>query len=468
MTGSFYVDDLVTGSEDAEKAFSLYEMSKDRMKKGGFDLRKWKTNNSDLAKEISSRESSVVGRESSHQEDTSYAKESLGISKPIEESTKVSGIKWKFVDDILEFDLKERRDTICKSLQATKRGILSALASLYDPHGLVSPVAISAKIVFQELCKEKLGWDDELPEQSYVRWMAWLEELQETGTITVPRCVLTRDKGKVLSRQLLGFGDASKAAYCTMVYLVEQTTEGSFITLLSAKTRVAPLKQLTIPRLELMSARILASVMSTIITAIGSQVEIDQIYYWSHSKTTLHWIFNGGEWKQFVQHRVNEILSLSKKESWSHVAGVDNPADIGSRGVTAIELKNSRLWWKGPPWLGEDIKFWPKPMLIHNSDEIREEQRKDAAVFMNVESYGVSKIVDIQKHSRLSQLLRVTAYVKRFLDNLKSIRSREPRSLGPLGVQELEAAERLWIKDVQKCMLDSDGYKQLSVQLGVI
>eukprot|EP00794_Sanderia_malayensis_P018333 gene18333-biopygen12280 len=107
--------------------------------------------------------------------------------------------------------------------------------------------------------------------------------------------------------------------------------------------------------------------------SLGSQVEIDQIYYWSDSKSTLYWIFNGGEWKQFVQHRVNEILSLSKKESWSHVAGVDNPADLGSRGVTAIELKNSRLWWKGPPWLGEDIKFWPKPMLIDDSDEIREE-----------------------------------------------------------------------------------------------
>eukprot|EP00794_Sanderia_malayensis_P019302 gene19302-biopygen16181 len=308
MTGSFYVDDLVTGSEGVEKAFGLYEKSKDRMKKGGFHLRKWKTNSFDLTKEISSRESSVIGL-SSHQEDTSEAKESLGISTPIEESTKVLGIKWKLVDDILEFDLKERRDTICKSLQATKRGILSALASLYDPHGLVSPVAISAKILFQELCKEKLGWDDELPEQSYVRWMAWLEDLQETGTITVPRCVLTKDHGK---------------------------------------------------------------------------------------------------------HRVNEILSLSKKESWSHVAGVDNPADLGSRGVTAIELKNSRLWWKGPPWLREDIKFWPKPMLIDDSDEIREEQRK----------------------------CQVTAYVKRFIDNLRSRRSREPRSLGALGIQELEAAER--------------------------
>eukprot|EP00794_Sanderia_malayensis_P005792 gene5792-biopygen4703 len=298
--------------------------------------------------------------------------------------------------------------------------------------------------------------------------MVWLEHLQETGTITVPKCVLTKDNGKVLSRQLHGFGDGSKAVYCAMVYLIEQATEGSFITLVSAKTRVAPLKQLTIPRPELMSARILANLMSTIITAIGSQVEIDQIYYWFDNKTTLYRIFDGGEWKQFVQHRVNEILSLSKKESWSRVAGVDNPADLGSRGVTAIELKNSRLWGKGPPWLAKDNKFWPKAMLIDDSNEIREEQRKDAAVFMNVESYGVSKIIDIQRHCRLSKLLRVTACVKRFVDNLKSCRSREPKSLGALGVQDLEAAERLWIKDVQQYMLDSDGYKQLSAQLGVV
>eukprot|EP00794_Sanderia_malayensis_P005793 gene5793-biopygen4704 len=116
MTGSFYVDDLVTGSEDVEKVYSVYEKSKDRMKKWVFfHLRKLKTNNSDLAEEISSRESSVIGRESSHQEDTSYAKESLGISKAIEESTKVLGIKWKFVVDILEFDLKESRDAICNA-----------------------------------------------------------------------------------------------------------------------------------------------------------------------------------------------------------------------------------------------------------------------------------------------------------------------------------------------------------------
>eukprot|EP00794_Sanderia_malayensis_P003850 gene3850-biopygen3279 len=267
---------------------------------------------------------------------TAKAASRLGLRSERSEELTISHLEVK--EQML---LQERLKSQLKKLQQNPQVYeqYDEIFTQQNKDGIIAEVTeleTERKVLFQDLCKEKLGWDDEIPQQSYLRWVAWPEDLQEIGTITVPRCVLTRDNGKVLSRQLHGFGDASKAAYCAMVYLVEQTTEGSFITLLSAKTRVAPLKQLTIPWLELRSARILTNLMSTVITAIGSQVEVDQIYYWLDSKTTLYWIFNGGEWKQFVQHRVNEILSLSKKESWSHVAGIDNPADLGSRGVTAI------------------------------------------------------------------------------------------------------------------------------------
>ena len=93
------------------------------------------------------------------------------------------------------------------------------------------------------------------------------------------------------------------------------------------KTRVAPLKQLSIPRLELMSARILAMLMNTVYVALSSQVRIEEKFYWLDSKTALFWINNKKEWKQFVQHRVNEVLTLSNKAEWRHCPGTDNPAD---------------------------------------------------------------------------------------------------------------------------------------------
>ena len=101
-----------------------------------------------------------------------------------------------------------------------------------------------------------------------------------------------------------------------MIYLVCETTTGIHSRLLCAKTRVAPLKELSIPKLELMSARILVTLMETVKNSLSSKLKIDAIRYWLDSKTALFWIFNQGEWKTFVQHLVNEILKVSEKEQW--------------------------------------------------------------------------------------------------------------------------------------------------------
>lgn len=136
-----------------------------------------------------------------------------------------------------------------------------------------------------------------------------------------------------------------------MVYLVYETEEGMHSRLICAKTRVAPLQESSIPRLELMSARILSTLMQTVYNALTPQVKIDGCKYWLDSKTALFWINNQGEWRQFVQHRVNEMLKITRKEDWGHCVGVCNAADLGSRVVSASVLKESRLWWEGPHWL---------------------------------------------------------------------------------------------------------------------
>ena len=470
MIGGFFVDDLVTGCNDTQGALILYEKARDRMKEGGFTLRKWKTNDGELADKIAKKESEWIERKSNpNLEDQSFAKETLGTIGNMSEKTKVLGITWDYNKDIWEFPLDIKGGEIDKSVQATKRGILSSLASLFDPLGLVSPIAVSAKILFQELCLEKLGWDDPLPIDKANRWEAWLRDLKGAGTISVPRCAVSVKKGTLVSRQLHGFADASKKAYCAMVYLVEETTEGIFIQLLSAKTRVAPLKQLTIPRLELMSARVLATLMTTVIEALGPQFHINCVRYWLDSKTALYWIYNSGEWKQFVQHRVNEILNLTIKDDWGHVAGTENPADLGSRGAAARHLKDSKLWWQGPQWLKQGKDSWPSPFLVEESTDVGNERRKNVPVLVSVEKEwkGVSTVVNVERYGTLMKLLRVTAYVQRFIRNLQCIRGGRQVNLEPLSVQEIEIAELAWIQDSQKLLRNSENFMKLSVQLGV-
>ena len=170
-----------------------------------------------------------------------------------------------------------------------------------------------------------------------------------------------------------------------------------------------------------MSARILSVLMETVKSALSSQVKVDCTRYWLDSKTALYWIFNNGTWKQFVQHRVNEILGLSKKDEWGRVNGVENPADLGSRGVTAEQLKESKLWWEGPQWLREGKTNWPKLLCGASSVEVETERRK--VIMMSVvaeERPRLSNVLDINRHSAIKKLLRVTSIVIRFIDNLKS------------------------------------------------
>lgn len=138
------------------------------------------------------------------------------------------GTTWDNIADTWEFNIGNRSKEIITAVPTTKRGILSALASIFDPHGLVNPITVLAKILFQELCLEKLGWDDHIPTDKSTRWGEWLKGLKETGTICLPRCAVSTSNSTLLNRQLPGFADASQKAYCGMVYLVEEIAEGIF------------------------------------------------------------------------------------------------------------------------------------------------------------------------------------------------------------------------------------------------
>ena len=290
LSQSFYVDDLVTGANTENEALSLYHKSKERMKMGGFMLRKWKTNNEMLAEQIClSAEEQKIGFEGPVGGEQTYAKETLGSHKDTEIGSKVLGIPWDNLNDTLTFDLTRIGKGIHVN-KPTKRVILSSLATLFDPLGLISPIGVKAKVLFQDICTRKIDWDDPIPEEKGEEWNEWICSLNEVKSISIPRGVISDNEGEITSFQLHGFGDASQKAYSAIVYLVYKTEKGIFTKLLCAKTRVAPLKSLSIPRLELMSARVLAVLISNVIEALSSIINIETIRFWLDSKTALFWI----------------------------------------------------------------------------------------------------------------------------------------------------------------------------------
>eukprot|EP00112_Aurelia_sp_Birch-Aquarium-sp1_P000702 Seg1067.15 transcript_id=Seg1067.15/GoldUCD/mRNA.D3Y31 product="hypothetical protein" protein_id=Seg1067.15/GoldUCD/D3Y31 len=214
MKASLYIDDLVSGSSTLKEAFAMFIKAKSRLQDAGFHMHKWKTNHPELREAI--KREVEVQENSDPERETTYAKESLGHK---ESESKVLGVKWDIDKDVLKFEFKEILDK-AEQLEPTKRNILSVIASVFDPLGLISPVIVPAKILLQDICKSKISWDERPSEEILRKWLEWVQNLKQVEEIIFRRCVypsLTEEVDKVTHH---GFGDASGKAYCAAVYMV--------------------------------------------------------------------------------------------------------------------------------------------------------------------------------------------------------------------------------------------------------
>ena len=223
LVQSFYVDDLVTGADSEAEALSLYHKSKERIKDGGFLLLKWKKNDEGLAKQISLKEEGQKHvNEGPVGEEQTYAKEMLGSHKDEEKTSKVLGIPWDYKTDTLTFDLTKIGKGIHVN-KPTKQVVLSSLATIFDPLGLISPIAVQATVLFQDLCTIKIDWDDPVPEEQGEEWNEWINSLDQVRSIFIARCVFSQTEGNISQYELHGFGDTSQKAYSAVIYLVYET-----------------------------------------------------------------------------------------------------------------------------------------------------------------------------------------------------------------------------------------------------
>lgn len=239
--------------------------------------------------------------------------------------------------------------------EATKRKILSCIAQIFDLMGIIAPVVVLAKILMQRIWDAKIGWDTVIPDQLFLQWDQFQRELQHTTELKIPRWV-GLDMGSEI--EIHGFSDASTSAYGAVLFMRAKKNDHIECTMIAAKSRVAPLKPLSIPRLELCAAHILSELVRTFLEAV--KLRNSRVTLWTDSQIVLAWLKKDpGLLKTFVNNRVQNIHRTAPQAEWRYVPSADNPADILSRGAFPKELMSASLWWKGPPWLSRSQDNWP-------------------------------------------------------------------------------------------------------------
>ena len=236
----------------------------------------------------------------------------------------------------------------------TKRIILSEIAQIFDPLGLVCPIIVRAKIILQQLWQLRLEWDESVSQELHSQWLQFRTDIQHVHEIRISRSARIEFSDRV---ELHGFADASERAYGACTYLRTLSRSGEWkARLLCTKSRVAPLKSVSLPRLELCGALLLAQLADKVKAAL--EFSIIKERYYSYSTIVIAWIqAPSNRWKTFVANRVAEIQRLTPADCWNHVASEDNPADLLSRGISSSLLASSFLWWSGPEALkGERVQ----------------------------------------------------------------------------------------------------------------
>ena len=358
------------------------------------------------------------------------------------ETVKALGIIWEPEGDFLRFDSKvQYSDEL-----PTKRSILASIAKLYDPLGLIAPVVVRAKIIMQQLWLLSIGWDDPVPENMRMSWDRYYRELPKISAHRIPRYALS----PCSAIQLHTFSDASKAAYGACIYARCEDKQGNVtIQLLAAKSRVAPLKTLTIARLELCAAVLAAHLYARVKEAID--IETISSVFWSDSSTTLQWLKSPpNTWQTFVGNRVSEVQHFTRGFQWKHISGSENPADLVSRGMAVEDFFLSKLWNQGPFWLSLPEREWPASSPSDAAEEMLEGRHVVAVV------QSTTSVNDIFfRWSSYTRLLHVVAYCLRFISNIRAkSRTQPPSNPGPvlraLSVDHLTKANVILVRLAQK------------------
>ncbi|KAL0147788.1 hypothetical protein M9458_056904 [Cirrhinus mrigala] len=352
---SFYVDNCLQSLQSQHQAKKLIDKMRALLTSGGFDIRQWASNVPDVIAHLP-----VEAKSESCELWLSASK-----SDP-QEST--LGLMWHCSQDT--FGYKHR--PVSTNGDTSMRTVYRILASQYDPLGYIIPFTTRAKILVQTLWKRVESWDEPLPADLLSEWQAWEEELPNLQRITLARCYTPACNNASSTIDMHVFCDASEKAYGSVAYLRVETGDNIQVAFIMARSRVAPKKQLSMPRLELCAALSGAQLAKTLSSELT--LNIRQTVMWSDSTIVLHWIKSEScNYKVFVGTRIAEIQDLIGYENWNYVDSDNNPADDITRGKTLIDLSHTCRWNQGPDFLHQPPDHWPihPSVPVEDSEELR-------------------------------------------------------------------------------------------------
>ncbi|XP_008186006.1 uncharacterized protein LOC103310227 [Acyrthosiphon pisum] len=366
-----YVDDIVTGTSTLSEALELTQNLITLFEKGKFELRNWSSNSEQLLTRIPMEHRQVLPI-------TFEERDSCCM--------KVLGLMWDLKVDSLSYLYQP-----CP-VKFSKRVILSEIARIYDPLGLLTPVTTDLKRLMKYLWLVGVNWDETIPEEAMTSWTQYHRELPLLATLKIPRMVTHPNA----TYELLGFSDASEAAYAAAVYLRIDTGTEVKCHLLMGKSKIAPARKISVPRLELCSAWLLARLLAFAQDNL-SAIDIENVAALSDSTLTLQWIRNS----------CGKLL---------HLPTNDNPTDCASRGLRPDILASHDIWWQGPLFLKQPEREWPVESTVSPISCSEEENEEKRITLLSREKEEHCRL--LYQSDNLPKVLRFTVYWLRLRDRL--------------------------------------------------
>ena len=434
----FYVDDFLKSMKTSQEAILMQKQLTEVLSRGGFHLTKWNSNCRDVLDVVPRKERSKEIK-------------NIDIHDEKLPTGRTLGMEWNREDDIFQFiiDIKE--------IPPTRRNMLKIIASIFDPLGFVAPCILPAKILLQESC-HRLNWDEEISNRDQVAWKRWIAELPKLEKeFKMKRCIKSSEDLGHCKNEIHHFADASEKGYGAVSYIRSKYESGKVhCAFLFAKSRVAPIKKISIPRLELTAAVLAVKVDSMLRNEL--EVEISDSIFWTDSKSVLCYINNTDKrFHTFVANRISLIHDASDPMQWHYIESSMNPADNVSRGMNVNEFLRNDRWSKGPEFLWEANEKWSLPQSIEFKISSDDKEVKRHIQTFKAQSNEVSMTsLLFSKFSEWFKLKRAVAWFMRYknwirkktIDKDLSMKLELPR--GRLSVDEINGAEHAIITCVQR------------------
>lgn len=426
IKNAMYMDDYINSFPSIELAKTVYSELVQLFAAGGFKLTKWLTNSTHLLNHIptSNRTPQLINFDESAE-------------------TKLVGLRWSPIEDYFSFEVKEDLSKTC-----TKRHILATTARYYDPLGLIAPVVAYMKLMVQECWKCGLGWDDPVPPYILSSWTKFKSQLNVLEKIRIPRHIGICSSSHVF---LIGFCDASEKCYGAAVYVrvSEDNCSPGQTALLCSKSKLAPLKNISLARLELCAAYLLSKLLKLVRDIIETRCKVSEVFAFSDSTVALSWIHSEPyKWHTFISNRVSLIQSNLDQSHWFHVSSCDNPSDVLSRPAIPERILNNNLWFKGPAWTSLPVRDWPITVFKQNNlENIPEFKTQPQSLLVHTTDEPLLYTI-ASRASTWSRMLNITVYILRFI--------RKLTTRGQVTVNDLEIAESAILQCIQNRHFSND------------